>query len=393
MSYPAHITFHPFAEGAALHQKGSHRLWVLNHSSAVLWCLLEEQGEGELLISAYADHFNITEEQAKADVQNALGEFQRNGLLMSKSAVSCQLSALSKKQQGLRFELPVFNHPLTVTAFWRQSYTVAGVSWEVSCNDAAAAQNWLGCFAHLEAENSSPDLHYQIIEEPSGWTITGHGERMGDLASDQVLPWLLTFLFGELCHRQPQNLLLHAAVALRDGQLLLLPGESTFGKSTLAAALAANGWTLYSDELAPLDPATLQVLPFPLPVVIKSRSLSALESCYPQLTNILAHRRADGQLVRYLAPPQIGLASPAAPSTPVAALIFPRFHPRTSTPIEPLAPLAALELLARTGSSERSLTTPDVQALLTLAGQCPCWSLEYFDLGEAVKQIESVVKL
>jgi hypothetical protein len=218
--------------------------------------------------------------------------------------------------------------------------------------------------------------------------VTGSDELIEGLADDEVLPWLLTLLFTELCARQPQQLLLHAAVAFHDGRLLMLPGESTYGKSTLAAALAAHGWTLYSDELAPLDPITLQVAPFPLPVGIKSRSLPVLKSCYPQLENHPAHRRADGQIVRYLALPQIALAEPSADQAPVATLIFPRYQPDTPTQLARLTPLEALDRLAQTGSSERPLRTEDVEALLTLAGQRPCWSLDYSDLEEAVKVVE-----
>jgi hypothetical protein len=205
-----------------------------------------------------------------------------------------------------------------------------------------------------------------------------------------VLPWLLTLLFTELCARQPQQLLLHAAVAHRDGRLLMLPGESTYGKSTLAAALAAHGWTLYSDELAPLDPTTLQVAPFPLPVGIKHRSLLALKSCYPHLENHPAHRRADDQLVRYLASPQIALAEPFADPAPVATLIFPRYQPDAPTQLVRLSPLEALQRLAQTGSSERPMRPEDVEALLALAGQRPCWSLDYSDMEEAVEAVGAV---
>jgi hypothetical protein len=390
MNYQTCITFYPFDEGAALHQMGSHRLWVLNHSSAVLWCLHEEYGTGEQLISAYAEHFSITMEQAQADVQSALTEFARNGLL---SDTEASPRVISHKSPIPVSPTPVKSHKSQVTGSatsWNKTYSLAGVTWQISASEAVAAEAWFNCFAHLESNAASTGLGYQLTAEASGWTLTGSGERIEGLADNEVLPWLLTLLFAELCARQPQQLLLHAAVARRDGRLLMLPGESTFGKSTLATALAAHGWMLYSDELAPLDPITFQVTPFPLPVGIKSRSLLALKSCYPHLECHPAHRRADGQVVRYLSTPQIALSDPSAGPAPVAALIFPRYQPDKPTQLHRLTPLEALERLTQTGSSERPLRPADVDALLTLAGQRPCWRLDYSDLDEAVEVVGSV---
>lgn len=389
MTSQRRITFYPFAEGAALHQEGSHRLCVLNHSSAVLWCLYEEHGTGDSLVSAYAEHFNITSKQAQADVQSALTEFTRNGLFSKAEA--------SPRIHSHKSPVTVLDQPVTIprsqsvdSLTWNKTYSLAGVTWQISATDAFTADNWFQCLAHLESKADLTDLVYHLTEEDSGWALTGPCEQIDGLADNEVLPWLLTLLFTELCVRQPQQLLLHAAVAHRNGRLLMLPGESTFGKSTLAATLATRGWTLYSDELAPLDTTTLQVAPFPLPVGIKSRSLPALQSFYPQLESCPSHRRADGQVVHYLAPPQIALAGPAAGQLPIATLVFPRYQPNTQTRLARLTPLEALERLAQTGSSERPLRSADVEALLTLAGQRPCWSLDYSVLKEAVEVVEAV---
>jgi hypothetical protein len=387
MSSPTHMIFYPFAEGAALHEEGSHRLWVLNHSSAALWCLYEEHGLGDRLVAAYADHFDLSLGQARADVDNALAVFVQTGLLSELPAPSPQPPAPVLKSPAPSSQIPARKSP----PCWLKTYHLAGVSWQISSTDAA--EKWFDCFVHLETRLPSADLHYDLIEGSSGWMLTGPVETVSDLEGEEVLPWLLTMLFSELCKRQPHHLLLHAATLCREGRLLLLPGESAFGKSTLAAALATHGWELYSDELAPLNPETLKVAPFPLPIGIKSRSLLALQSYCPDLTDQAACRRADGQLARYLAPPQIPLADPNANPAPVAALIFPRYRAETATCLARLTPLQALERLAQTGSSERSLRSNDVEALLALAGQRPCWSLDYCNLEEAVKEVSTAWSL
>lgn len=44
----------------------------------------------------------------------------------------------------------------------------------------------------------------------------------------------------------------HAATAVRDGQAVILAGDSAAGKSTLLASLLARGWGMLGDELAPV---------------------------------------------------------------------------------------------------------------------------------------------
>jgi hypothetical protein len=44
----------------------------------------------------------------------------------------------------------------------------------------------------------------------------------------------------------------HAATAIRNGEAVILAGDSATGKSTLLAALLARGWEMLGDELAPV---------------------------------------------------------------------------------------------------------------------------------------------
>jgi len=63
-------------------------------------------------------------------------------------------------------------------------------------------------------------------------------------------------------------LYLHAGVVAFDDTVVLLPGRSGTGKSTLAAAALALGATYWSDEYAPVDQAGL-VHPYPRPLVLR----------------------------------------------------------------------------------------------------------------------------
>ena len=234
----------------------------------------------------------------------------------------------------------------------------------------------------------------------SGWRRNEEdaaGERLGGfidgsvvatgLGPEEVAPFLVYALFEQGMAHLTHRLLFHAAVVAKDGRALLLPAASGSGKSTLAAALAVSGWTYLSDELAVIDPRTLRVESFPLPVGLKDKSMAPLRPLIPNVAALPRHVRADGTGVRYFRPPRVATEA----GLPVAALVFPRFRPKADAQCTPLPPLEALRRLAATGSSARALGRDDIQAMLKLA-QRPSFSLGFGDLGTAVEALENLAK-
>jgi hypothetical protein len=71
----------------------------------------------------------------------------------------------------------------------------------------------------------------------------------------------------------------HAGAVERDGQVVVITGDSGRGKSTLTAALVQRGWAYLTDELAAVDPASLDVATFPKPIDLDlgSRRLLGLD--------------------------------------------------------------------------------------------------------------------
>ena len=118
---------------------------------------------------------------------------------------------------------------------------------------------------------------------PPGWAYvvrrTGAGESFS-LSCRQEPPLLVDDL-GDLLHaleqdlvvslqhRRPEWLFLHAAVLERGGRGYLLAGHSGSGKSTTAWGLLHGGLAYLSDELAPIEPASLQVHAYPHALCMK----------------------------------------------------------------------------------------------------------------------------
>ena len=73
----------------------------------------------------------------------------------------------------------------------------------------------------------------------------------------------------------------HSAVLVRDGKAILFPALPGSGKSTLTAYLGLKGWQVFSDELAIIDPLTLEVQPLYRPACIKNDSIELVRQWYP----------------------------------------------------------------------------------------------------------------
>jgi hypothetical protein len=75
----------------------------------------------------------------------------------------------------------------------------------------------------------------------------------------------------------PSLYFVHAAALAADGGVTLLVGDSGAGKSTTAYALAASGMEYLSDELAPMDPSSGAVVPYPRSICLKQDPPEPLE--------------------------------------------------------------------------------------------------------------------
>ena len=176
-------------------------------------------------------------------------------------------------------------------------------------------------------------------------------------------------------------LLLHAAVAATDAGAILLPGGSGSGKSTLAAGLAAAGFRLGSDEVAVIDPLSLDVLPFVRGICVKEGSRAPLASAYPALLTDAPHHRFGGEEVWYLCPPpEVWLPAP----TPIRSVVIPRYAAGAETRLEPLSRSAALQILLQQSFSVPKHGSFGIGTLTDLLQDVTCYRLTLSSLDAAI---------
>jgi hypothetical protein len=125
--------------------------------------------------------------------------------------------------------------------------------------------------------------------------VTGVGEwRVRGDGIDQVtstLPGALTLTLASLNTRIIAStglLAIHAGVVTRGDRLLVLPGRSGHGKSTLVAALLRCGWDYVSDEALGLTWSEGQVIGYPRPLGLSAWSARALD--------VAGHDGQDGEV-------------------------------------------------------------------------------------------------
>ena len=82
-----------------------------------------------------------------------------------------------------------------------------------------------------------------------------------------------THMCGYIAVHALERIFVHAGVVAHNGHLIMLPGMSFAGKSTLVAALLRAGATYYSDDFAVLD-ENGRVHPYPKPISLRGKNLT-----------------------------------------------------------------------------------------------------------------------
>ncbi len=101
--------------------------------------------------------------------------------------------------------------------------------------------------------------------------VVARGQRNGD-----AVGWVVWDVNRAAAEASGDYLLFHAGALEAGGTGVLVPGASGSGKSTLVAGLARAGLGYLTDELAALDMASGELLPYPKPITVKPGSFTAL---------------------------------------------------------------------------------------------------------------------
>ncbi|HWC14338.1 MAG TPA: hypothetical protein VG929_07065 [Actinomycetota bacterium] len=158
----------------------------------------------------------------------------------------------------------------------------------------------------------------------------------------EVLREAIWDLHASVPQRARDFVFLHAGAVASEGRALLLPARMDCGKSSLTLALLGAGWDYLSDELAPIDPVTRRVYPFPKLISLDAGSLEF----FPGVTQRLEDRRGLSAALpeRYVRPEDVDAGT--ADKAPVAWLVFPTSDFGGPVRLTPVSTAAAVEGMA-----------------------------------------------
>ena len=157
----------------------------------------------------------------------------------------------------------------------RLNLRIVGQAVEIVCDDPAATSTLRENYEALSCDEAKgADLRYRVSGEPSTSSFLlrrhdGSARPAADLG--ELVFQLEKAIIVAIQERRPELLFLHAAALERDRAAWLFVGESGAGKSTTTWGLLHHGFSYLSDELAPIDLDTLEVLPYPHALCLKRR--------------------------------------------------------------------------------------------------------------------------
>jgi hypothetical protein len=166
------------------------------------------------------------------------------------------------------------------------------------------------------------------------------------------------------------------AVTTPDGRVIVLTAASGSGKSTLTWALLHHGFGYMSDELAPIDPVTLNVQAYPHAVCLKKPPPPPYDLPPETLTT-----------TRSL---HVPVAASGQAGSLAAILFVDHRHPEGHPMLTPVnAARAALRLYPNTLNP---LAHPNdgLDAVATIVRQVPCYELNTLNLPAACEAVRAL---
>ena len=258
----------------------------------------------------------------------------------------------------------------------------------------------VGCTFHVECDEKDGSLLnsiYHSLRDAAGnpkftYHITPAPSENASMKIDRALPQTASvqadflYNFDKDLIIQTQKLrsdlyFVHAAVLAADDHALALVAPSGSGKSTTTWGLLHYGFHYLSDELAPIDPTTMEVYAFPRALCMKGR----FPPCYPPPANAIT----IGQ-VTFL--PTSTLPGPTVPEPlPLESIVFLRaFEQGQSPELRPMSMADATVRLLTNALNSLAHSANGLDAAMRIVTTARCFELRAGDLRSTCELVTSL---
>ena len=288
---------------------------------------------------------------------------------------------------------PVIHEPDSLKSFSVKFYSVKENLFRVDYETEQLEYMIHPKFALLETKPENKfNHHFQVFKNCENYILKINGNIIGQWHPDddnyftgKFSMELVNRMYGKT--EQEWMAVFHAS-AIRKGQhSILFLGDSGSGKSTVAALLMANGYSLLADDFVPVDAASGDVYFFPAAVSVKKTALGHIIPLYPQLASASEfYYPGMHKTIRYLPPPQHPEAG--TESVPCKALVFIKYQKDSGLKLEKLPKNKAFEKLVP--DSWISPLPENAARFLDWFIEMPCYRLTYSDNEKMVKTVEKL---
>lgn len=298
-------------------------------------------------------------------VQTVLSTWEKAGLLLSSAP---------------EFPDPVDYSPSVGTTL---RFGGAGGNGQVLISDETLAEQVSTILGHMPPLPGPEGRALSAQRTQTGFAIFD-GERplSGSIPLDAARFVIIRELAEDLCGQQDVAAVCHAGCVADGNQALMICGDSGQGKSTLTLGLVAAGCSYLGDDHIPLHRDGRSALCFPTAAGVKATAWDLPEIIDLQ-TRFGLTPQSPRQGVRYL-PLHRAQAPRVGEKRPIAALIFPHFHPDASFEMVRLTPEQALIQGLQAGSRLSRSHKSNLAPLCNFLNDVPAYALHYSSSSQFV---------
>lgn len=348
MKLRADLAFLPLGREAVAFSEEAQCLLGLNESAAFIARELREGTPISVLAHDLSSRGYAPPEQANGWIQETLRALEAHGMIEGASAPA-RRTASSQLDEGRAAAIAGMPDYAPFEAAVEQRFHLLGTSALVRFGSRAQVRLVNSVIGHLRnGDAAAPDI---VIDLKA--TMTAVRNMRTDIYRDTLPvgfapglsllgPLVKATLWESAVNRHDFLFNIHAGVVGNGTSCTLFPAAPGSGKSSLVAALTWRGFQYFSDEVALIEPKTFRVPALPLAMCIKEPGWDLIAPYYPVIADLPTHRRKDGKVMRYIAPPQAAMQQAALP---VSHIIFPRHDENATTEIRPVPQSEALARL------------------------------------------------
>lgn len=358
----------------------------LSVEAAIVWQRCDGTATVAAMAAELADALGVEPEQMLRDVTTVVLQLIEAGALVDSDADAAGTSVVRSGVVAIGCGEPPARptvcdaDPSTdrAGAHVTRTFDALGYRFRLRVDDARVARPLEVGLASF-AVDSEPDHEYVIgaaqhDDKAHLWRDGEHLETFGP--TDDVLGTVFWHI-NQHAIAATRFLAVHAAAVEIDGGIIVMPGAAGAGKTTVAAALVADGFDYVTEEVVALDTATGEIAPFPWPFRLEVGSQPLFAHLQPE-----PGEQIPPGNTWFVHPDQVRPDSASSGGT-ARAVVVPAYRPGAELLLETLTPAKTLLTLLSAAMNLDAIGHDGFLRLVDLAWSVPGYRLEYGDLADA----------